>query len=91
MFILSSISSSLEFWSVNHTSIYENSESNVFKNINVLGKISNNWLNNLMYTNDLIMYTIMDTNDLMEQIYTRFLSFVDNNYWQYYNVLILLQ
>ena len=91
MFILSSISSSLEFWSVNHTSIYENSESNVFKNINVLGKISNNWLNDLMYTNDLIMYTIMDTNDLMEQIYTRFLSFVDNNYWQYYNVLILLQ
>ena len=91
MFILSSISSSLEFWSVNHTSIYENSESNVFKNINVLGKISNNWLNDLMHTNDLIMYAIMDTNDLMEQMYTRFLSFVDNNYWQYYNVLILLQ
>ena len=32
MFILSSISSGLEFWSVNHISIYDNSESNVFKN-----------------------------------------------------------
>ena len=29
--ILSSISSGLEFWSVNHISIYENSEVNVFK------------------------------------------------------------
>ena len=33
MFILSSISSNLEFWSVSHTSVYENSELNVFKNI----------------------------------------------------------
>ena len=33
MFILSSISSGLEFWSVNHTSIYENSELKVFNNI----------------------------------------------------------
>ena len=33
MFILSSISSGLEFWSVNHTSIYANSESKAFKNI----------------------------------------------------------
>ena len=31
-FVLSSISSGLEFWSVNHTSIYENSESKGFKN-----------------------------------------------------------
>ena len=35
MFILSSISSGLEFWSVNHTSIYENSELRVFKNIRI--------------------------------------------------------
>ena len=42
MFILSSISSGLEFSSVNHNSIYENSESKVFKNINFLGEISNN-------------------------------------------------
>ena len=43
MFILSSISSSLEFWSVNHTSIYENSWLNAFKNIYFLGEISSNW------------------------------------------------
>ena len=33
IFILSSVCSSLEFWSANHASIYENSESQVFKNI----------------------------------------------------------
>ena len=33
MFTSSSISSGLEFWSVNHTSTYQSSESNVFKNI----------------------------------------------------------
>ena len=39
MIILSSISSGLEFWSVNHNmKIYENSELNVFKNINFLGE-----------------------------------------------------
>ena len=46
MFILSSIYSSvsgLEFQSVNHTSIYENSESKDFKNVKFLGEISNNW------------------------------------------------
>ena len=31
MFILSSTSSGLEFWAVNQTSIYENSELKVFK------------------------------------------------------------
>ena len=51
MFILSFISSGLKFWSVNHTSIYENSESNVFKNIIFLGVISNNWANDLLGTN----------------------------------------
>ena len=39
MFILSSISSNLEFWLVNHTWIYQNSESNVFKNIKFLDEI----------------------------------------------------
>ena len=47
MFVLSSVSSGLEFWSVNHTSIYENSESKVFKNIKFLGEISNNWPSDL--------------------------------------------
>ena len=51
MFILSSISSGLEFWSVNHTSIYENTEWNVFKNIEFLGEICNNWPNVLLRIN----------------------------------------
>ena len=51
MFIWSSISRGLEFWSVNHTSLYENSESKIFKDINFLVKICNNWPNNLLGTN----------------------------------------
>ena len=47
MFILSSISSGLEFWSVNHTSIYENSQLKVFKNVELLGEISDNLPNDL--------------------------------------------
>ena len=43
MFILCSISSGLEIWSVSHTSIYENSEVNVIKTIKFLGEISSNW------------------------------------------------
>ena len=42
MFILSSISGGLELWSVSHTSIYKNFESNVFENIKFSGEISNN-------------------------------------------------
>ena len=51
MFILSFISSALEFWSVNHTSIYENLEFNVLKNIKILCEISNDWPNDLLGTN----------------------------------------
>ena len=51
MFILSSISCSIEFWSVNFTSIYENSELKVFKVITFLGEICNNWSNDLFGTN----------------------------------------
>ena len=51
MFILSSISRGLEFSSVNHTSIYKNSELNVFKNIKLLGEISNDWPNDLLEIN----------------------------------------
>ena len=51
MFILPSMSSCLEFWSVNHISIYENSKSKVFKNIKFLDEISNNWPNDLLGTN----------------------------------------
>ena len=51
MFISSSISSGLKFWSVNHNSVNENSELRVFKNIKVLGKISSNLPNDLLRTN----------------------------------------
>ena len=57
MFILSSVSSGLEFWSVNHISIDENSELKVFKNIILWGwggvgrGISNNWPTDLLGTN----------------------------------------
>ena len=51
MFILYSVSSGLEFWSVNHTSIYESSKLNVLKNIKTLGEISNNWSNDLLGMN----------------------------------------
>ena len=43
MFILSPIPSGLDFLSVNHALIYENSELKVFKNIKLLVEISNNW------------------------------------------------
>ena len=49
-FILSSILSGLEFLSVNHTLIHENSESKVFTNIMFWGETSN-WQNNLLRTN----------------------------------------
>ena len=51
MFILSSTSSGLEFWSVNHTSVYENSELEVFKNINFFSGISSYWPDDLLGTN----------------------------------------
>ena len=51
MFILPSISSGVELWSVNHTSVCENSELKVFKNIKSLGEISNNWTSDLFGTN----------------------------------------
>ena len=51
IFILSSISTCLEFWSVNHTSMNENSELNVFKNINFLRKKSSNMRNNFLEIN----------------------------------------
>ena len=48
MFILWFISSGLELWSANYTSIYENSELKVFKNTKFLG---NNWPNDLLVIN----------------------------------------
>ena len=47
MFFLSSAFSGLEFWSVKHTSVYENSELSIFKNIKIFGEIllnlADNW------------------------------------------------
>ena len=57
IFILSSISRGLEFLSVSNTSIYKNSESKVFKDIKLLGEISNNWTKDLLGTN---VYKILE-------------------------------
>ena len=54
MFILSSIFRGLEFWSVGHTSMYENSKLKVFKNIKFVAEISKKWPNDLLVK----MYTI---------------------------------
>ena len=50
MFISSSFSGSLGLWSVNYTSISENYELNVFKNIIFFGKYNlfGNWPNDLL-------------------------------------------
>ena len=58
MFTLTFISSGLEFWSLNHTSMYENSELKVFKNIKFLGEIFENWPNDLLGTN---VYKTLET------------------------------
>ena len=42
IFNLCSIFRGLEFWSVNHSSIYENAKPRGFKNVKFLGEISNN-------------------------------------------------
>ena len=51
IFILSSICRRLEFWSVNHTSVYENSEPNVFPKYKIFRWNTNNCPNNLLRTN----------------------------------------
>ena len=48
MFILSSISSNLEVWSVNPSSRYENSELKFLNNLKYLGEIYSNWPNDLL-------------------------------------------
>ena len=51
MFISSSITCGLEFWSVNHTSIYENSVLNIFKITKSLAELSSNWPKDLLGIN----------------------------------------
>ena len=50
MFVLSSISSGLQFWPLNHTSIKENSEWNFFENEKSFSETSNNWPIDLLET-----------------------------------------
>ena len=45
------MSSDLEFWPVNETSIYKNSKLKAFKNTKFLGDISNNWPKDILGTN----------------------------------------
>ena len=75
MFILSSISRGLEFWSVNHTSLYGNSELKFSKDIKFFSEISNNSPNDLLGTN--VYKTLASCWQLLLTIYD--------------NVLILLQ
>ena len=51
MFISSSISIGLEYWSVNHTSLCNKTELKVFENRKCLGETSNNRLSDLLGTN----------------------------------------
>ena len=51
MFILSTVSKGLEISLVNLTSINENSELRVFKNIKFLCEISNDWPHDLLQRN----------------------------------------
>ena len=51
IFNSSSISRGLEFWTANHTSMCENSESKAFKNITFFVEVSNNWPNDVLGTN----------------------------------------
>ena len=70
MFIQFSIISGLKSWLVNHTPIYQNS--NIFKNIELLGEISNNWPNNLLGTNvqkTWILLMIITDNITMDYYY----------------------
>ena len=51
MFIISSISSGLELWSVMNTSLQENFDLKVFENITFYSETSSKWPNDLQGTN----------------------------------------
>ena len=87
MFLLSSIFRGLEFWSVNHTSMYGNFKWKVFKNIKFLGGISNNQPNDVIWinmhktlTHNHCVTILQGTNTTSViwkwQIFSRFLSLV---------------
>ena len=51
MFVLFSISSGLEIWSIDYISMYKNSDLSSFKKIKSLGKIFINWPNEILRIN----------------------------------------
>ena len=58
---------SLEFSSVNHILIYENSESKCFENVKFLNEISNNWSNYSLATNvykTLMLIIVVNSNSM---------------------------
>ena len=69
------ISSGLEFWSVNNTSVYKNSQLKNFKIIDFFP----------------VKHAVIDQVSDLEEIDTRFLKLADDHCRQYYNGLILLQ
>ena len=60
IFLLSCISSGVEFWSKNHTSPNENSELKIFKEIEFFGEISNNWPNDFLEQMHIILLNHAD-------------------------------
>ena len=58
VFILCCISRGLEFLSINHTSVYKNFESKVFKNKKFVGEISSNWPNDFL---EIDVYKILES------------------------------
>ena len=64
MFILSYVSSGLEFLQVYHTSIYENSELKVFESIKFFGQVFNNWFIRNKYIQDSWILLIIVVNNI---------------------------
>ena len=85
--VLSSKSRGLEFWSANHTSIYENSELKVFKNIKLLGEISNNW------PNDLFGITVYKTLEFCWELLLNVLQCIKGaakSYFMHYSYVVIV-
>ena len=102
IFILFSISSGLHIWSVNHTSIYENYESNVFKSLLFSGEIFNNWPNDLLEPNACktlesswqSLLTILESTNITSVIsiwgaFSPFLSLII--YFYYFQIIVSFQ
>ena len=73
MFILSSIFSDLEFWSVNHISVNEKFEWNIFEKVQMLGEnylvIDKRFIRNKCIEDSLILLKVVVDNITMDQYY----------------------